>query len=67
MDRPYTAKEIARIAAGAVTSLVIVGWMVSPSASCRCVEAIPPSHLPRIPHRASRLATNCLTLASSGS
>jgi hypothetical protein len=28
MDRPYTAQEIARIAAGAVTSLVIVGWMV---------------------------------------
>ena len=28
MDRPYTAKEIARIVAGAVISLVIVGWMV---------------------------------------
>ena len=28
MDRPYTVKEIARIIAGAVTSLVIVGWMV---------------------------------------
>jgi hypothetical protein len=29
MNRPYTAKEIARIVAGAVTSLVIVGWMVA--------------------------------------
>jgi hypothetical protein len=28
MDRPYTTKEIARIIAGAVTSLVVVGWMV---------------------------------------
>jgi hypothetical protein len=28
MDRPYTAKEIGRIIAGAITSLVIVGWMV---------------------------------------
>ena len=28
MDGPYTPKEIARIIAGAVTSLVIVGWMV---------------------------------------
>ena len=28
MDRPYTLKEIARILSGAVTSLVIVGWMV---------------------------------------
>jgi hypothetical protein len=28
MDRPCTAKEIAKIIAGAVTSLVIVGWMV---------------------------------------
>ena len=28
MDRPYTPKEIARIVAGAVISLVIVGWMV---------------------------------------
>jgi hypothetical protein len=27
MDRPYTPKEIARIAAGAVTALVIVGWL----------------------------------------
>jgi hypothetical protein len=28
MDRPYTTKEIVRIIAGAVTSLVIVGWTV---------------------------------------
>jgi len=28
MDRPHTVREIAGIAAGAVTSLVIVGWMV---------------------------------------
>jgi hypothetical protein len=28
MDRPLTSKETARIVAGAVTSLVIVGWMV---------------------------------------
>jgi hypothetical protein len=28
MDRPYTPKEIARITAGAVTALVIVGWPV---------------------------------------
>ena len=28
MDRPYTAKEIARIVAGAVISLVMVGWMI---------------------------------------
>jgi hypothetical protein len=28
MDSPYTSKEIARIVAGAVTSLVIVGWIV---------------------------------------
>jgi hypothetical protein len=28
MHTPYTAREIARIIAGAVTSLVIVGWMV---------------------------------------
>jgi hypothetical protein len=28
MHTPYTAKEISRIIAGAVTSLVIVGWMV---------------------------------------
>ena len=27
MDRPYTPKEIARIAAGAVASLVIVGFI----------------------------------------
>ena len=27
MDRPYTLKEIAKIAAGAVASLVIVGWI----------------------------------------
>jgi hypothetical protein len=27
MDRPYTSKEIAKIAAGAVASLVIVGWL----------------------------------------
>jgi hypothetical protein len=27
MYTPYTAKEISRIIAGAVTSLVIVGWM----------------------------------------
>ena len=26
--RPYTMKEKARITAGAVTSLVIVGWLV---------------------------------------
>lgn len=28
MDRPYTRKEKARITAGAVTALVIVGWMI---------------------------------------
>jgi hypothetical protein len=28
MDRPYTIKEIAKITAGAVTSLVIVGWIL---------------------------------------
>lgn len=28
MDRPYTLREIAQIAAGAVTALVIVGWLV---------------------------------------
>ena len=28
MDRPYTSKEMAKIAAGAVASLVIVGWLV---------------------------------------
>jgi hypothetical protein len=28
MDRPYTLKEIARITAGAVTALVVVGWLV---------------------------------------
>jgi hypothetical protein len=28
MDRPYTSKETARITAGAVVSLVIVGWLV---------------------------------------
>jgi hypothetical protein len=28
MDQPYTAKEIARITAGAVMALVIVGWLV---------------------------------------
>ena len=28
MDRPTTAKEKLRIAAGAVTSLVIVGWII---------------------------------------
>ena len=28
MDRPYTAKESAKIVAGAVASLVIVGWLV---------------------------------------
>ena len=28
MDRPYTFKEIGRIVAGAVISLVIVGWLV---------------------------------------
>ena len=27
MDRPYTLKEIAKITADAVTSLVIVGWI----------------------------------------
>lgn len=28
MDRPYTPREIAKIAAGAVASLVIVGWIL---------------------------------------
>jgi hypothetical protein len=28
MHRPLTAKEIVRIIAGAITSLVIVGWIV---------------------------------------
>jgi hypothetical protein len=28
MNRPYTFKEKAKITAGAVASLVIVGWMV---------------------------------------
>ncbi len=28
MDRRYTAREKARITAGAIVSLVIVGWMV---------------------------------------
>jgi hypothetical protein len=28
MDQPYTSKEIARITAGAVMALVIVGWLV---------------------------------------
>jgi hypothetical protein len=28
MDRPYTFKEMAKITAGAITALVIVGWMV---------------------------------------
>ncbi len=28
MDRPYTLKELTGIIAAAVTSLVIVGWMV---------------------------------------
>lgn len=28
MLRSYTAKEIAKIAAGAITSLVIVGWIL---------------------------------------
>jgi hypothetical protein len=27
MDRPYTFKEKAKITAGAVAALVIVGWM----------------------------------------
>jgi hypothetical protein len=27
MDRPMTFKEIARTTAGAITSLVIVGWL----------------------------------------
>jgi hypothetical protein len=27
MDRPHTLKEMAKITAGAVASLVIVGWM----------------------------------------
>jgi hypothetical protein len=27
MDRPYTFKETAKITAGAVAALVIVGWM----------------------------------------
>ena len=34
MDRPYTTKEIARIIAGAVTSLVIVSWMVLFAIAC---------------------------------
>jgi hypothetical protein len=29
MDRPYTPKEKAKIAAGAVAALVIVGWIVA--------------------------------------
>jgi hypothetical protein len=28
MDRPYTFKEKAKITAGAVAALIIVGWMV---------------------------------------
>ncbi|MBP1296077.1 hypothetical protein ABIF38_005447 [Bradyrhizobium japonicum] len=28
MDRPMTLKEIAKITAGAVVSLVIVGWLM---------------------------------------
>jgi hypothetical protein len=28
MDRPCTTKEIARIVAGAVASIVIVGWII---------------------------------------
>ncbi len=28
MDRPITFKEIAKITAGAVASLVIVGWLM---------------------------------------
>jgi hypothetical protein len=28
MDRPYTTREKARITAGAIASLVIVGWLV---------------------------------------
>ena len=28
MDRPHTFKEIAKITAGAVASLVIVGWIM---------------------------------------
>jgi hypothetical protein len=28
MDRPYTSREKSRITAGAVASLVIVGWMI---------------------------------------
>jgi hypothetical protein len=27
MDRPYTFKEKAKITAGAISSLVIVGWL----------------------------------------
>jgi hypothetical protein len=27
MDRPYTLKEMAKITAGAIAALVIVGWM----------------------------------------
>jgi hypothetical protein len=27
VDRPYTLKEIAKITAGAIAALVIVGWM----------------------------------------
>jgi hypothetical protein len=29
MDRPYTLREKAKITAGAVSALVIVGWMVA--------------------------------------
>jgi hypothetical protein len=28
MDRPYTFKEMARITAGAVAAVVIIGWIV---------------------------------------
>ena len=28
MDRPYTARESAKIVAGAIASLAIVGWLV---------------------------------------
>jgi hypothetical protein len=28
MDRPATLKEMAKVTAGAVTSLIIVGWAV---------------------------------------
>jgi hypothetical protein len=29
MDRPFTFKEKAKITAGAVSALVIIGWMIA--------------------------------------